>query len=264
MGNFLGGIFKRVGDLVSDPVRMTKDTIKNPKKGLKEFGNLYTMNEHKDQSLFKDLGIRGWVGKHPQESALAVVGTVMGGWAAWGAMGAGGAAGATGAATSGAAGGSLAGGSAGFGTAATSAGSLFNTGAAGTLGSTAGAGGSASLGVGATSTGSVLNAGAGYAGTAGTGSGWLGASGASAPVSAAGNGAASSWQSWAQQANRANNMTDQGKPQQQPQAHAPAVHLKGLSAVQNFKTEAYKAPEQPQPEPVLGSNTFTPTFQNNF
>lgn len=114
MSNFFGAIADRVGDLVSKPVSLIKDTIKNPKEGLKEWGDLYTHNTHKDQDLFQNgLGIRGWVGDHPQESAAAVVGSIFGGWMAAGAYG-GAAAGGAGTA----AGASGAGATAGVGTAA--------------------------------------------------------------------------------------------------------------------------------------------------
>ena len=221
MSNFLGGIFKRVGSLISDPIKMTKDTIKNPKKGLKEWSHLYTMNEHKDQDLFHAVGINGWVGKHPQESALAVVGTIFGGWAAFGA---GGAAGAAGGATAGAGSlGSAAGAGAGS-SLATASGSVFNTGVAGTLGSSAGgslsmagAGGSAGFGTAATSSGSVLNAGAGFAGTAGSGSGYLGASGAFAPASAANGTGSMTWQDFARRGQQSQGQEQQQQPQQQLQ-----------------------------------------------
>ncbi|MCK7142571.1 hypothetical protein L8P30_09940 [Enterobacter asburiae] len=109
MGNLFKEVTSRAGDLVSYPVKATKDLITNPSKGIKEWEHLYTHNEHKDQRLFQNgFGIRGWVGDHPQESAAAVVATVFGGWAAWGAYGAGAAgsatAGASGAAGAGAAG----------------------------------------------------------------------------------------------------------------------------------------------------------------
>lgn len=96
MSNFFGAIGSRVGDLVSYPVKMSKDLITDPKKGFSEMKGLYTHNTHKDQDLFQNgLGIRGWVGDHPQESAAAVVATIFGGWAAAGAYG-GGAAGTAG------------------------------------------------------------------------------------------------------------------------------------------------------------------------
>ncbi|EOV8144458.1 hypothetical protein J2X14_000527 [Pantoea alhagi] len=109
MGNFLGEIGKRVGDLVSHPVKISKDLVTDPSKGWDELTDLYTHNEHKDQDLFqKGFGIKGWVGDHPQETAAAVVASIFGGWAAGGAY-AGGAAGGTGAASAGAGTGSAAG-----------------------------------------------------------------------------------------------------------------------------------------------------------
>jgi len=86
MGNFLGEIGKRVGDLVSHPVKISKDLVTDPSKGWDELTDLYTHNEHKDQDLFqKGFGIKGWVGDHPQETAAAVVASIFGGWAAAGA-----------------------------------------------------------------------------------------------------------------------------------------------------------------------------------
>lgn len=146
MGNFLGEIGKRVGDLVSHPVKISKDLVTDPSKGWDELTDLYTHNEHKDQDLFqKGFGIKGWVGDHPQETAAAVVASIFGGWAAAGAYGgasAGGAAGTAGGAAAGTAGGTISSGAGvGFGSATTGA-----TGwGAGSVGATPFATGSATL-----------------------------------------------------------------------------------------------------------------------
>lgn len=117
MGNFLGEIGKRVGDLVSHPVKISKDLVTDPSKGWDELTDLYTHNEHKDQDLFqKGFGIKGWVGDHPQETAAAVVASIFGGWAAAGAYGGAAGTAAGGAASTGVGTGSAAGlGSAGSG-----------------------------------------------------------------------------------------------------------------------------------------------------
>ena len=176
MGNLFSQIGTRVGDLVSYPVKMSKDLVTDPKKGFSEMKGLYTHNTHKDQDLFqKGFGIKGWVGDHPQESAAAVVGTIFGGWAAAGAYGGGAAAGAGGAA-------GASGGAAGAGAGA-GAGTL---GVAGT-GASAGAGGvgisaymapAAAGGVGTTGTGTALTT-MGATSTAATGAGTAGTAGSS-------------------------------------------------------------------------------------
>ena len=161
MANFFGEIFKRAGDLVSHPVKISKDLITHPSKGWHELTHLYTHNEHKDQDLFqKGFGIHGWVGKHPQESAAAVVATIFGGWAAWGAYGAGAAGGAAGTAGT-AAGGTAAGAGAGAGGSGIAAGTVIGQTVPATPGMIAAAnGGGAAIGTGANAVS------AGYAATA--------------------------------------------------------------------------------------------------
>lgn len=234
MSNFFGAIFKRAGSLVSDPIRMTKDTIKNPKKGLKEWSKLYTMNEHKDQDLFKGLGIRGWAGKHPQESALAVVGTIFGGWAAWGAYGASAAGGAMGAAGSaGGAGSGIAAGTTIGQTVAATPGMIGAAAQGGTVastGATIGVGGSAAANTAAVTpfVSNAVVAGSGY----GVGGSYATTLGGEVSVANTGGAAGSSWQSWVQNGNRAYNMMknkgqQSGQQQQQrlPEAQIDNAHF---------------------------------------
>lgn len=110
MGLDLGGLFKggihRAGELIEQPFQVTRDIIKDPKHGFDTLKKIPGQNERNDSKMLSDGGIGGWVGKHPQETAAAVVGTIFGGWAAAGAYGAGaaGTAGAAGAGGAGAAG----------------------------------------------------------------------------------------------------------------------------------------------------------------
>lgn len=278
MGNIFKEVAHRVGDLVSYPVKIGKDLVTHPSKGWNELTHLYTHNEHKDQDLFqKGFGIHGWVGKHPQETAAAVVATIFGGWAAAGAYGGAGA----GAAGAGAAGssGALAGGgsalagsgagAAGYGTAATSAGSLFNSGVAGTLGSSAGgtmsaagAGGSASFGVGATSAGSVFNASAGYTGVAGSGSGYLGS------ASATGSGWFENAQTAYKRYNQLKQMTNQGGSQEQQQFGQPQAPQSQnlLGAYQGAGNSGQNTATPQTTSQLLGNNSqFNGTgFKNQF
>lgn len=270
MGNIFSEIGKRAGDLVSHPIKITKDTITNPKKGLKEWGDLYTHNEHKDQDLFqKGFGIHGWVGKHPQETAAAVVATIFGGWAAWGAYGTGAAGGATGSLAGGAgvgtagttggavgaSGGLTAGASGGvygsslsFGGGAGSAMAYTPTASSVALGSGSGlSGGVGASGIGATgvgiggeSTASLGISGAGVtsfpgmsyggAGSLGNSGGWLGSG--SQPISSS-----MSWQDYAQQ--YGNNSQGQQNQSQQNQQQAPkpgGIDYARASAPTSFNT----------------------------
>ncbi len=155
MANLFSEVFKRAGDLVSYPVKMGKDMVTNPSKGWKELTHLYSHNEHKDQDLMKGLGIGGWVGKHPQETAAAVVGTVFGGWMAAGAYGAGAAGGATAGAagTTGATAAGTGAAASGASTGAISAGTVIGQTVPATPGMIAAAnGGGAAIGTGANAT----------------------------------------------------------------------------------------------------------------
>lgn len=110
MGLDLGGLFKgglhRAGELIEQPFQVTRDIIKDPKHGFDTLKKIPGQNERNDSKMLSDGGIGGWVGKHPQESAGALVASIFGGWAAAGAYGAGaaGTAGAAGAGSAGAAG----------------------------------------------------------------------------------------------------------------------------------------------------------------
>lgn len=185
MANFFSEIGTRVGDLVSHPIKITKDTITNPSKGIKEWGDLYTHNEHKDQDLFqKGFGIHGWVGKHPQETAAAVVATIFGGWAAWGAYGAGAAGTATGA-TAGTTAGTTAGAT---GTGASAAMTYTPTASSAMVGSTTPT--TASLGISGDGVTAFPEVATYSQGTLGSGTGWLGSN---APMIQSGAGSSATW-----------------------------------------------------------------------
>lgn len=113
MGLDLGGLLKggihRAGELIEQPFQVTRDIIKDPKHGFDTLKKIPGQNERNDSKMLSDGGIGGWVGKHPQETAGAVVASIfggaamLGGGAAAGAgAGAGGAAGSAGAAGTGA------------------------------------------------------------------------------------------------------------------------------------------------------------------
>lgn len=217
----LNAILHRAGDLVSYPVKISKDLVTHPKKGWNELTHLYSHNEHEDQHMLNGIGIHGWVGKHPQETAAAVVATIFGGWAAWGAYGAGAAAGATGSAA-GAAG--TTGGAIGGSTAASSAGStasLFGSSSALTytptassayIGSGVGAGGESTASLGISGSGVTafpeLTA-PSYTGVLGSGSGWMGSE--AAPIS---SNPAMSWQDYAKQFQQNGNQQGQQQNKQ--------------------------------------------------
>lgn len=123
MGNILKDGLDYVKQTAWDqPVGILKDVGKGDFKAAgKDFQHTFGDNERAESKLFKDAGIRGWVGDHPEETAGAVVASIFGGWAAAGAYGAGaagtagaGAAGAGGAGAGAAGGGALAGGTTGI------------------------------------------------------------------------------------------------------------------------------------------------------
>ncbi|HDU5574525.1 TPA: hypothetical protein RFV54_001058 [Klebsiella aerogenes] len=281
MGNIFSEIGKRAGDLVSYPVKIGKDLVTHPSKGWHELTHLYTHNEHKDQDLLqKGFGIHGWVGKHPQETAAAVVATIFGGWAAWGAYGAGAAGTAAGTATgatTGAVGGGTAAASAGgamsFGGAAGSAMAYTPT-ASAVLGGSGGVGaagiGSTGVGIAGESTASLGISGAGVTsmpevatystGSLGSGSGWLGSD--AAPISNS-----ASWQDWV---NRANQFSSKGGQEQQkaPKPHSNSMlnQFMGNGANRDFGTKQ-QIEQQPQTTTqLLGGNTGLSgtSFKNNF
>lgn len=262
MGNLFSEIAHRVGDLVSYPVKSTKDLITNPKKGIKDWEHLYTHNEHEDQRLFQQgFGIHGWVGKHPQETAAAVVATIFGGWAAWGAYGAG----AAGGATAGAAGGTAGGSGIAAGTtigqtvpAIPSAASMMSgTGAAVTSAP------SYSIVAGSSGAGTSLSSG-GYMATH---------LGGEAEISNTGlTSGGSSWMDWAKRGNQINNMMNQDQPQDQDQSSSlkPAKNdlLNSFMGSRTDRTDFQTKQQSPQPQTttqLLGNTAIGGnSFSNNF
>lgn len=105
MGLDLGGLLKggihRAGELIEQPFQVTRDIVKDPKHGFDTLKKIPGQNERNDSNMLKSGGIGGWVGKHPQETAAAVVASIFGGAAM---LGGGAAAGAGGAGAAGTAG----------------------------------------------------------------------------------------------------------------------------------------------------------------
>ncbi|EEO4608489.1 hypothetical protein G6S93_004415 [Salmonella enterica] len=156
MANFLKAFGKHIEHtVISQPKHILTDVAHGRfDKAFNDYKSTFGQNERDLQQVFQGAGIRGWVGKHPQESIGALVATVFGGWAAWGAYGAGAAGGAAGTA-GGAAGGATGAGSAlaytpTASTALGGAGSFSgaSTGAFSAAGSGAGAGAGAGAGSG--------------------------------------------------------------------------------------------------------------------
>ncbi|EHX9244014.1 hypothetical protein K3712_000544 [Escherichia coli] len=272
----LNGILHRAGDLVSYPVKISKDLVTHPKKGWDELTHLYSHNEHEDSKMLNGIGIHGWVGKHPQEAAMIAVATVFGGWAAWGAYGAGAAGSAAGAAGSTGA----AGGASGSGIAA---GTMIGqtvpmtpgmVGAAAGQGSAIGVGGSAAANAAAASTTgstSILSGASASGASFNTGAFTAHYGGEAQVGSASGtNGGSSSmgWQDWVKNANRANNMLNQKGNQQQQQTQPMKLqsHLDQNSL--GKITVGQISPGLPNSTTDIignsGSNSFTPQFSNNF
>lgn len=109
MGNLLSDGLDYIKQTVWD---QPKDIITNvakgkPDKAFSSWKHTFGDNNDMEEKLFNDVGIRGWVGSHPTETAGAVVGSIFGGIYAAGAYGAtaaaGGAASGAGAAGGGAA-----------------------------------------------------------------------------------------------------------------------------------------------------------------
>lgn len=147
--------------LVKSVESMGRKSFRTPLKGVeqlvtgkwdKAFKTFKSMPGEANRSASKiahSVGIRGWVGKHPNESIGALVAMIYGGWAAAGAYGGSAAAG-----SAGAAGGSSAAGASGgggglfsslggmFGGGSSAAGASGATGAAGTTGASGGGFGS--------------------------------------------------------------------------------------------------------------------------
>lgn len=146
MGNLLSDGLDYVKQTVWD---QPKDIITNvakgkPDKAFSSWKHTFGDNNDMEEKLFNDVGIRGWVGSHPTETAGAVVGSIFGGIYAAGAYGA---TAAGGAAASGA-GGAGAGAAAGGGAAATGSSALGGVGMSAYMAPTA-AGGVATTGSGA-------------------------------------------------------------------------------------------------------------------
>lgn len=271
MGNFFGEIAHRAGDLVSYPVKVSKDLVTHPKKGWNELTHLYSHNEHEDQRLFQQgFGIHGWVGKHPQETAAAVVATIFGGWAAWGAYGAGAAGGAMGAAGGGAGSGTIAAGTAiGQTVPATPAMISGTAGAAGSGSFATGAG--ATYAASATPSYSIL-AGSGY----GVGGSYATTLGGEASVGNTGLSTSTNWMDYAKKGYQAyNSMKNGGQQQgsqQQSQPQSPEsrqFHSQLLGQMMNTNAPNInvQAPvnnnEMNQVQPVQ-NNLSGSAFQNQY
>lgn len=117
MGNLLKDGLDYVKQTVWD---QPKDIITNvakgkPDKAFSSWKHTFGDNNDMEEKLFNDVGIRGWVGSHPTETAGAVVGSIFGGIYAAGAYGA---TAAGGAAASGAGGAAAGGGAAATGSSA--------------------------------------------------------------------------------------------------------------------------------------------------
>lgn len=105
MANFLSAVGDYIKQTAWDqPTGILKDIGKGDLKGAgSKFQHTFGDNERGESKIANSMGIRGWVGDHPGETAGAIVGSIFGGWAALGAGGAG-AAGAGGTAAAGSAG----------------------------------------------------------------------------------------------------------------------------------------------------------------
>lgn len=132
-----------MGNFFSAVEKMGRDSIQTPLQGFEKLGKgdvsgafgkwkgMFGEAERDASGIANSVGIRGWVGDHPNESIGALVATIFGGWMAAGAYG-GAAAGGAGAAAS-SAGGATAAGGAAAGTGAAAAGTgagVAGTGAA--------------------------------------------------------------------------------------------------------------------------------------
>lgn len=101
MSNVFSAILHGATDSIKSPLKVGKDLVHgNFSKAFADLKHMPGNQERANKDILHSVGIRGWVGNHPGETAAAVAGTILGGWAAYGAMGAGAAGtGATGAAT---------------------------------------------------------------------------------------------------------------------------------------------------------------------
>lgn len=221
MANFLSTIGDYIKQTAWDqPVGILKDVGKGDFKGaFNDWRHTFGDNERAESKIANGMGIGGWVGKHPEETAGAVVASIFGGMyaagaygatAAGGAGGAAGTAGATGATTSAASAGSALAYTPTTSTVLGGAGS-FSGGTSGSLfaGSTAG-NAAAATGEGFSFASSATPA-LSYTPTTSTVLGGSG-SGATASTSAGGS---SPWLKYAAQFANANQQ-QQGQQQQQP------------------------------------------------
>ncbi|EDH7741215.1 hypothetical protein CB599_11685 [Salmonella enterica subsp. enterica serovar Adjame] len=264
---------------VKRPLEAGKDLIHgHPGKAFQDLRHIVSDNEKAQSKGFGDIGIHGWVGKHPLESAAAVVATIFGGWAAWGAYGAGAAGSAAGAA-------GTAGGTAGSGVAA---GTMIGQtvpmtpgmiGAAAGQGSAIGVGGSAAANAaaastapsfeilsGASSSGVAMNAGTPFVSHLG-GEAEIGNTGG-----ISGSTVGSSWQDWARDANRVNNMVNQGSgsKEQGDDQKVPKLRHDLLNSFMQDSPNQIKGIAAPAAQPqtttqLLGSTQIGGgSFSNNF
>lgn len=256
---------------IKRPLEAGKDLIHgHPGKAFQDLRHIVSDNEKAQSKGLGDLGIHGWVGKHPLESAAIAVATVFGGWMAWSAYGASAAAGAGAAGTAGATAGSS----------GVAAGTMIGQTVPATPGMIAAAnGGGAAIGTGAnavsasyaatatpsfeilsgaSSSGVAINAGTPYASHLG-GEAQVGNTGFTEPSTG------SSWQDWARKGNQqqGNQQQQQQKPQEAPHNDLLSSFMKGGST--DIKGTAAPA-QQPQTTTQLLGNTAIggTSFSNNF
>lgn len=94
----MANLLKSIGNYVKmtawdQPTSILKDVAHGDfSKGFDDFKGTFGDNERGESEIANSLGIRGWVGDHPGETAGAVVGSILGGIYAAGAYGGAGAA----------------------------------------------------------------------------------------------------------------------------------------------------------------------------
>ena len=247
---------------VKRPLEAGKDLIHGkPGAAFQDLRHIVSDNEKAQSKGLGDVGVRGWVGKHPLESAAAVVATIFGGWAAWGAYGgsaAGGAAGTAGATTAGTAG-TTAGTTAGATSAMAytpTASSAFLGGSSATAGSTAGFGSSAAMTYAPTASSAMVGstapttAGLGISGsgvtafpevatysqgTLGSGSGWLGSD---APMIESGAGSSSPSTQNKPEDNKSDSKNKKNPIEAQAPIQSPVTQVKAGEPQNNTALEA--------------------------
>ncbi|BBU72736.1 hypothetical protein HWB19_gp090 [Cronobacter phage vB_CsaP_009] len=80
MANFLGSLWDSAMVPVNSAVDATKDLFKGDTKGA--LGNIKHLpgdSERANSKLLNSMGVRGWVGDHPNETAAAVIAATLGG-----------------------------------------------------------------------------------------------------------------------------------------------------------------------------------------